>query len=139
VACDYVHQNHFTAGGFNLFAADDLIAGPVAAFDQNIGKQGGNGFARREFIKNHHGIHTLKAREDFSALLLGNHRTPFPFQDADTFVAIDADDERVAECARGFEQLDVAGVQQVEASVGEDDALGVAFRGGKPQNNFFTC
>ena len=38
--------------------------------------------------------------------------------------------------ARGFQELDVAGMEQIEAAVGEDHALSVAFRRGKPQNNF---
>jgi len=33
----------------------------------------------------------------------------------------------------------VAGVQQVEAAVGEDEAAAVAFLAGKPQNRLLKC
>jgi hypothetical protein len=55
---------------------------------------------------------------------------------ADAGVAIYADDEYVALGARQLQSLDMAGVQDIEASVGEYDAASVAFLAAKPQNRF---
>jgi len=130
------HGNDAPAGGFNFFPADDLIAGPVAAFDENVGQQRGDGFARSEFLKNDDGVHTFEGREDFRAFEFRQDRATRAFQFADARVAVDTDDERVAKRARLFQALNVARMQKVEAAVRKDDAAAVAFLAAKPQNRF---
>ena len=51
MALDYVDQYDFAAGGFDFFAANDLIAGPVSAFHENVGQQGGDSFLWRQFVE----------------------------------------------------------------------------------------
>jgi len=128
--------NDAPASGFNFFPADNLIAGPIAAFDENVGQQRGDGFARSEFLKNDDGVHAFEGSENFRALKFGQDRAAGAFQFADARVAVDTDDERVAKRARLFQALNVAGVQKVEAAVRKDDAATVAFLLAKPQNRF---
>ncbi len=68
--------------------------------------------------------------------LFWNQRAACAFQLAHAGVAIHADDERVAEIAGLLEAANVAGMQHVEAAVGENDAASVAFLAAKPQNRF---
>src|SRR5882724_229422 len=51
-------------------------------------------------------------------------------------VAIQPHDERVPQCARLLQAADMAGMQQVKAAVGENNAAAVAFLAAKPQNRF---
>src|SRR5258708_908703 len=74
VAGDDGSRDDATAGGFHLFAPDDLVAGPIAALDEHVGKQARNDFARSEIVENDDGIDGFESGEDFRALALGNHR-----------------------------------------------------------------
>jgi hypothetical protein len=124
------------AGGFHFFATDDLIAGPITAFYEDVREKRGNQFARRRRVEDHHGVDALQRHEDFRALALRDDRTAFAFQLPHAGVAIEPDDERITQFARQLQAADVAGVQQVEAAVGKNDAAAVAFLAAKPQNRF---
>src|SRR6266852_3484742 len=54
-------------------------------------------------------------------------------------IAIQPNDKRVSQCARLLQAADMAGMQQIKAAVGEDDAAAVAFLAAKPQNRFLKC
>jgi len=127
-------QDDAATGSFHFFAPDDLVAGPIAALDEHVGEQARDDFARGEIVENHHGVHGFESGENFRALALGDYRAAFAFELANTDVAIESDNQDVAQGAGLFEAADVAGMQEVEAAVGEDDAAAVAFLGAKPQN-----
>lgn len=55
-------------------------------------------------------------------------------QVANAGIAVQTDDENVAEVAGVFESGDVAGMQQIEAPVGENDAAAIAFIAAELQN-----
>src|SRR6266571_8986859 len=55
-------------GGFHFFAANDLVAGPIATFRQDIGEQAGDHFARRQIIEDHDGVHGFQSGKNFRAL-----------------------------------------------------------------------
>jgi hypothetical protein len=63
----------------------------------------------------------------------------FAFEVFDTGVAIPADDQRFAQAARLLQAANMAGVEQIEAAVGEDDAAAIAFPAAKPQNRLLQC
>ena len=123
-------------GGFNLLAADDLIARPIAAFDQNIGKQASDYFARRRLIENQNGIYAFEGRKDLRAFQLRQHRPPRSFDLPYTGIAVNANDERVAKRACLLENAKVPWMEQIEAAVREDNAAPVAFLTPEPQNHF---
>src|SRR5260370_37452033 len=136
IAGEHGHGDDAAAGGFHFFAAHNLVAGPIAAFDEDIREQARDYFARRRIIENHDGVHGFESGENFGALSLWNHRTAFAFQLTYAGIAVEPNDEHVPQFARQFQTADVAGMEQVKTSVGENDAAAVAFLLAKPQNRF---
>jgi alkylhydroperoxidase family enzyme len=134
VTRDYGNGNDAAASGFYFFAADDLIAGPVAAFYQHIRKQAGDEFLWRQIIENHDRVDAFQRSENFGTFAFRQERTPGAFQLADTGITVEANDERIPETASLLEAADVPGVQQIETAVGENDLAAVAFLAAKPQN-----
>jgi len=58
---------------------------------------------------------------------------------ANTRITVEANDEDVSQFSREFETADMARMEKVKATVGEDDAAAVAFLAAKPQNRFLKC
>jgi hypothetical protein len=54
-------------------------------------------------------------------------------------VAVNANDEHIAEQPALFKTLQVSEVKNVKAAVGEDDAAAVAFLTAEPQNRLLRC
>src|SRR5207245_9453087 len=52
--------NDAAARGFHFLAANNLVAGPVAALDEDIGKEPGDHFTRRKIVKDHDGVHRFQ-------------------------------------------------------------------------------
>jgi hypothetical protein len=125
------------ASGFDFFAADDLVAGPVASFDEDIGKKSGDDGAGSRFVEDENRVDAFEAGEDFGALVLRDYGAAGSFEGADAAVAVDANDEDIAEGAGGFEAADVSRVKEIEAAIGEDNLAAVAFLRSKPQNRLF--
>ena len=125
--------------GLNFFAANDLVSCPIAAFHKNVWEQSGDGALWRKIVENHHAIDAFKRGQNFRALPFGNHRATLAFELFDAGIAVQTDDQRVTQAAGMFEAADVAGMQQVEAAVGEHDAATVAFVAAKPQNRLLQC
>jgi len=123
----------------HFFAANNLVSGPIATFDENVGKQSGDDALRRQVVKNHNGIYALQRGENFRTLALRNHRAAFAFELFDAGVAVQADDQCVAVDACLLQAANMAGVEQIEAAVGEDDAAAIAFPVAKPQNRLLEC
>ncbi len=59
-----------TTGGFDFFAANDLVAGPVTTFDKDIWKKSGDDRARSRFVEDEDRVDAFEAGEDFGALEL---------------------------------------------------------------------
>src|SRR5260370_39053558 len=133
VAGHYGNGDDAPAGGFHFFAAHNLVAGPVAAFHEDIREQARDHFARRQIIENNNSVHGFQSGENFGALALRDNRTPFAFQLMHAGVAIQTHDQRVSQGARQFQAANMAGMKQVEAAVGEDHAAAVAFVAAKLQ------
>jgi hypothetical protein len=125
------------AGGFDFFATDDLVARPVATFDEDVGKKSGNDGARGGLIEDDYGVDAFKTGENFGAFVLREHRTTGSFEGANAGIAVDANDEEIAEGAGGFEAADVTGMKKIEAAISEDNFAAVAFLRSKPQNRLF--
>jgi hypothetical protein len=126
-----------TTGGFDFFAANDLVAGPVTTFDKDIWKKSGDDRARSRFVEDEDRLDAFEAGEDFGALELGDDWAAGSFEGANAAVAVDADDEEITKGAGGFKTADVPGMKKIEAAIGEDNFAAVAFLGSKPQNRLF--
>jgi len=125
------------ASGFDFFAADDLIARPVATFDEHIGKQSSDYFLRSGFVEDEDSIDTFETSEYLGALALRYNRAPGTFEGANAAVTVNPDDEDIAKGACSFQAVDMAGMKKIEAAVGEDHFAAVAFLTGKLQNRLF--
>src|SRR5260370_29364117 len=128
------HRHAAAASRLHLFAADDLITGPVATFNEHVRERGGDHALRRQVIENQHAVDALERRKNFRALALRNDWAALALELPDTRVAVQADNQRIAEAARVLQAGNVAGMQQVEAAIGEDHATAIAFPAAKPQN-----
>jgi hypothetical protein len=120
-------EDDFAAAGFHHVAADDFFVGVVVAFDEDVGLEGGDEGGGGVFVEGDDVVDGLEAGEDGHAIVERVHRAGGAFEFAHRIVAVHADDQDVALLARKFEVLDVAGVEDVEDAVGEDD-FGVGVR-----------
>jgi hypothetical protein len=128
--------NDTASSGFYFFAAYDLIARPVAAFNQNVRKQSRDHLAWRELIENHHSIHTFEPGKDFGPLALRQYGASRSLQLAHAGIAVEAHDQYISKRARLLEAADVPGMQQIETAICEHNAAAIAFPWAKPQNRF---
>ena len=125
-----------TTGGFDFFAANDLVAGPVTTFDKDIWKKCGDDRARSRFVEDEDRVDAFEAGEDFGALVLRDHGSARALEGANAAIAVDAHDEEIAEGTGGFEAADMSRMKKIEAAVGEDQTLAVAFLLGETENCF---
>jgi len=139
MARDYRDCDDASAGCFHFLAAHDLVAGPIAAFHQDIRQQARDQFARSWSIEDHDGIHGFQGGENFSALALRQDGAALAFQLTHTRVAVQPNDQHISQGSRQFQAADMARMEQVKAAVGENDAAAVAFLAAKPQNRFLKC
>src|SRR5215212_2614240 len=88
----------------------------------NVWAQREQKFGHGRLVKDRHVVHRAQRRDRLGALALGDVGAALALQVPHLLVGVYADDEQVAERARGFEVSHVADVQEVEAPVCEDDA-----------------
>src|SRR5258708_11157467 len=107
-----------------------LTARIVAALEVAGGPQRRDGALCRMVVEYGHVVYTRQRRQDLGALVFGHQRTQRPLDAPGGGIAIEGDDEKIAQVAGRAQIRDVAQVQQIEAAVGEDRALpGVLARG----------
>lgn len=97
--------------------------GPVAAFDEDVGKDlfdEGAGFV---FIEDDNGIHGAEGGEDMSTVVLGVDGTGGAFVAANRGVAVESDDEGVTLFAGKFKIGNVTAMEDIEAAVSENESL----------------
>src|SRR6266404_2767721 len=79
IARDDGNRDNATAGGFHFLAANDLVAGPVAALHQDIREQAGNHFARSQIIEDDDGVHRFQSSENFRTFAFWDDRAALAF------------------------------------------------------------
>lgn len=114
-------------GGF--FAGVEGVGGVVAAFGVDVGLDLFDEAGDAGFFEDDDGVDAAEGGDDFGAIEFGVDGAVGAFEGADGGVGIDGDDEGVSEGAGLLEVADVAGVQKVEAAVGEDEVFALAFQG----------
>ena len=75
----------------------------------------------RVLVEDHDRVDAGERGQHFGALVLPVDRAGRSLVAADGRVGVEPDDQDVAERARGLQVADVAGMQQIEDAVGEDD------------------
>jgi hypothetical protein len=126
--------NNATAGGFDLLTANDLVVRPITTLHQDVGKEPGDQFARRQFVEYDDRIHTLQRRKDFRAFAFGEDGAPLALQLPYTCVAVESYDQRVTQFPSLLEAADVPRMKEIKAAIGENHSPTVAFLAAKPQN-----
>ena len=120
---DHGNEHQPAARFFDLRAADDLVGSVVAPFDEDVGTYRGDQLKRGVFVENGHGVDRLERAQDLGAGLRRVDRAAWTFQAAAVASEFSADDQVVSQVGGLAQQPHMAGVQEVEATVGEDDLL----------------
>ena len=106
-------RNHFdiSASRTNFLCAHYRLLAIIAAFDEDIWLERLHDFQRRVFVKNYYKINSFQRRQNIRAVGLRSHRAIRTLvEPTHGRIAVDADDERVAEPAGGGQQVNVTGM-----------------------------
>jgi hypothetical protein len=104
--------------------------GPIAAFDEHVGEEGGDQLTRSFLVEQRDGVDGVQSESQGGAVRLRNQGTAGTFDGAHAGIGIESEDENVAEAASLFQEADVAGMEKVVAAVGEDDDFALALPAG---------
>jgi len=111
--------------------SDDVGVAPVTSLDQHVGLDDLDELERRVFIEDRHEVDALERRQHFRALRLREDRSSGTLTEpADGGIAIDTDHETITEASRFAERADMPSMEDIEASVGEDDGAARPALGG---------
>ncbi len=92
----------------------------VTALHEDVGRQQLDEAQWRVFLERHHRVDHLQSPQHEGAVSRGSNRTCWSLEAPHGVIRVDANDQRITLFARRQEQVDVAGVEQVEHPVGED-------------------
>jgi len=112
-----------SAAGNHYLALRDAFFGVVGAFGVYVRANQPDKFADIQRIKNGYGVHVLQGSQHFSALLLGNARTSLALELAHAGIRVDGHNQLPTKVLGRVKIANMAHVQQVKTSVGEDDLL----------------
>lgn len=87
-------------------------------------------------MENHDRIYSLQRGENFGTFVLRNCRATSPFELSHHLVSVDTDNQDVSLTFCKLKELDVTGMEDIEAAICENDAASVAFLAAKLQNRF---
>lgn len=116
------NDHALAAPAADLCGADDGVGRVVASLHDHVGAERPDELQRRILVEHGHGIDGLEGGEHIRAVGLTAHGALGALETPHARIAVDADDERVATLARAAKYVDVAGMQQIEDAVREDDA-----------------
>ena len=122
VAGHEIDQDHFAAQRLDDGVADHVLALVVAALDQHRRLDARDQFFRRVLVEHDDEIDRLERGQHLGARLHRLHRAARAFKPGDRGIAVQAHHQPVAGRARAGQQFDVAGMQKIEAAIGEADA-----------------
>lgn len=124
---DEANPGDSPSGPLDLGPADDLIPTPIAALDQEVGQERGDDFPGGCFRERNQVIDILDSAQYLKPLPQREDRSGRALEPPDRGVAVKGDDEDVAHFRGLAEKPDVAGVEEVETAVGENDLLSLTF------------
>jgi hypothetical protein len=116
----------------SAFSRVESLRPVIATFDVDVGSNRRQETVGAFVAKNDNGIHAGEGGQDGGALAFRYERTVRTFELPAGGVGVEADDEQVAELPGALKIADVTEMEQVEASVGGDDALLTAMSRGGP-------
>lgn len=119
---DEGHTYHAATPPLDIIRPDDVLPLIVGPFHEHVGPELLDQSERRVLVEQHDAIHGGQSRDESSPLLLRHHRAIDAFAEAPhRRVAVDPDDEGRTFGASGFQECDVARVQEIKYPICEDD------------------
>ena len=116
---------HLTGITPDDIGADDFLRRPIAAFNQMIGADGFDQCEWRVVIEWDDQRDTSQGRQDGETIIQRIDRAIAAFvQTLDRRIRVNADDETAAEQSSFFQVGDMAAMQDIEATVGENQGPG---------------
>jgi len=106
---------HFLAPGHEM--------GPVGALHQDVGQNGGDQRTGRLLIEERDGIDSFESQRQFDAVVFGDDRARRSLHAASARVGVEGQDQHVTHRPRRLQGLDVPGMKQIVASIGENHGL----------------
>jgi len=117
------HANHSSSTRLDDIPADDGIFSPVGALDEHVWLKSGDQVVRRFFVEHDHTVHGTQRLQNLRALRLRRDRPIRPLVDPHRPIGVDADEQRIPKAARLTEVPDMAGMEQIENAIRENDGV----------------
>ena len=124
--------------GDDLFASDDLVGGPVRPLGEDVGPKRADQVDRGGGVEDDDAVDHPERRDNLGAGGFALHRTARALQSAHRAIAVQADDEQVAGGARPGEIADMAGMEEIEATVREHDGFTCSLPGRTLLHKFWS-
>ena len=126
-----VADDHDTASaGFNFVAFGNILSRVIGSLGVKIGMNFTNDGAHVFFREHDDGVHVCQGRKNFGAFPGGHDGASFAFQRAHGRIGVHRNDQLTSEFASGMDVAYVTDVQDVEATIGERDAIAGVAPGG---------
>lgn len=116
------NDNYRSTPSTHIARANDGAFVVIAAFNENIWSEVRDQLARRILIEHHDNVDHLERGQHVASLGGTSDRTFRTFESPNGFVSIHTNDERITLATRAEQNVDVAGMQQIEDAVRERDS-----------------
>lgn len=117
------HDNDASAPAAHLRRADDGVFRIISALHDDVRLEVFDEIERRILGENYHQVDALQGGENERPIGVGADRPGRTLESPHRFVAIDSHDESIGGLPRSGENIDVAGMNDVEDTIGERDAV----------------
>ena len=116
--------------------AADLGGGIVAALGEDVGFQGRQDLGKLFRRKHGNVVHCLQSGQHPQALVCMDHRPARTFDPTDGVVGVQGDDQNISQAPGFLQKFNVPPMQEIEATVGEDQPLALGLEAGGQQPQF---
>ena len=116
------NDDTLAAPAANLGCPDNGVRRIVSALHDRVGAKVFHELERSILVEHRHRVDGLETREHIGTLGFGADRSIGALQPPNAGIAVEADDEGIPTGARGTEDIEMAGMEQVEYTIGKDDA-----------------
>ena len=118
-----VDQHNLCADSIGRFGFGQRFMGVIAAFNVNVRAQGAEEAIGGGIVEEDGGVHASEGGNEASAFGGGQEWAALTFQSPRRVVAVDSDEQRIAEGAGFLKIIEMADVQEIEHAVGENEAF----------------
>jgi hypothetical protein len=116
------NDDNLTAALANFARANDSRLSIVSPLHQNVRTECVDQLARRVLVEDDDRVHSLQRRKHVAALRRASNWSLGSFESPHRFIAVHTDHECFAATSRAKQDVDVAGVEEIENTVREHDS-----------------